>query len=224
MEVLFQRAVRIRSHVKSYGTVFHANSTESTTAIGQEWVWNAQERIIKRLVWLKHTEHRRRTDKANERKEAGFGQILYSPGSVWGRKTEGHNTGSLPLRKPTAWWGNKSVDSRLINAIPKVRTRCSGSSVFGTSARNGFLAEETREFRRTGGLKKVEEEGCQRQLMLKKQAGARWQKDVYNLWTNWKWWWWWHGLHIPGRPPHVPGPEARWFLIWKLCTTPTRLL
>ena len=50
MGVLFQRAVRRRSHVKSYGTVFHAKSTESTMAIGQEWVWNAQERITRRLV------------------------------------------------------------------------------------------------------------------------------------------------------------------------------
>ena len=56
--------------------------------------------------------------------------------------------------------------------------------MFGTSARNGFLAEETREFRRTGGLKEGEVEGWQRQLMLKKQAGARSQKDVCNLWTN----------------------------------------
>lgn len=141
MGMLFQRAVR-RSHVQSQGRVFHAKATEDSVAIRQEWVWKTQDGITRQHDWSRASTGG--TDDENESKEAAFGQILCSPSSASGRATDGYNTGSLPLREPTAWWGKKSVPSRLVNVIPKARMRCAGSSVFGTSSRTGFLAEESR--------------------------------------------------------------------------------
>lgn len=59
--------------------------------------------------------------------------------------------------------------------------RCAGSSVFGTSSRTGFLAEESREFRRTGRTRGWGGRGPAEAADAREEVAARSQKDVCNL-------------------------------------------
>ena len=121
-------------------------ATEGTMAKRQECVWNTQEGIARRLVWLDKRQHQREEEtmkiKAKRRPLAKF-SIL---GSTQVGTQRGIQHKATTFKQPMVSWGDKSVCQRFVTYHHR-REKVLWSSVWGTSPRNSFVTEETQELK-----------------------------------------------------------------------------